>query len=110
VGSSNETIISTGFDIHPSDIEAVLSQHPDVREAAMIGLPNGSLHDMPLAFVTVRRPTVDASELRRWLNGRLSDEQRVNAVCIVEGMPRDSTGKVRKDVLVALALIDIGAD
>ncbi len=96
-GRSKELIISAGFNIYPADIEAVLLRHPCVRQAAVVGAPNQTLGEVPIAFVEAAVPgAVTEPELCTWLNARLNDKQRVYRVKIVEQLPVNASGKIVK--------------
>ncbi len=92
-----EMIISGGFNIYASDLEAVLIRHPDVLEAAVIGVPNEEWGETPVAFA-VPRPgrLLDAPELLTWANGQLGKVQRISALYLRAELPRGGIGKVLK--------------
>jgi long-chain acyl-CoA synthetase len=92
-----DLVISGGFNIYPSDLEAVMARHPDVAEVAVVGVPSPQWGETPVAFV-VARPgkSLEAEELRTWANARLGATQRICAVEIVPGLPRSAIGKVLK--------------
>jgi acyl-CoA synthetase (AMP-forming)/AMP-acid ligase II len=92
-----DMIISGGFNIYPSDLEAQLREHPAVAEVAVVGMPSESWGETPVAFV-VRRANDDttAEELRAWLNARVGKTQRLAAVHLVDELPRSAIGKVLK--------------
>ena len=96
-----DMIISGGFNIYPSDLEAVLVQHPAVAEAAVVGVASQRWGETPVAFVVVgvgARGTAIATttELRDWANARLGKTQRLAAVEIVAALPRSAIGKILK--------------
>jgi acyl-CoA synthetase (AMP-forming)/AMP-acid ligase II len=92
-----DMIISGGFNIYPSDIEAALAEHPEVAEASVIGVPSPEWGETPVAFVALKEGTaVDAEELRAWVNARLGKTQRLSAVRFVQALPRSAIGKVLK--------------
>lgn len=92
-----DMIISGGFNIYPSDLEAVLLQHPDVTEAAVVGVPSDNWGETPVAFVTLRpRTDVSGDQLRAWANVRLGKVQRLSDVCVEVALPRSHIGKVLK--------------
>jgi long-chain acyl-CoA synthetase len=94
---SKDIIISGGFNIYPSDIEAELMRHEDVVEAAVVGAPSERWGETPVGFVTLRtRASVDGPALLRWVNARLGKTQRLSELTIVESLPRSAIGKILK--------------
>ncbi len=92
-----DMIISGGFNVYPSDIEAALAEHPDVAEASVVGAPSKAWGETPVAFVTLKPGgVIDAEALRAWANARLGKTQRIAALKIVESLPRSPIGKVLK--------------
>ena len=89
-----DMIISGGFNIYPSDLEAVLAEHPDVVEAAVVGVPSDTWGETPVAFVALRGG--DGPAVREWVNARLGKTQRLSAVEVVDALPRSAIGKVLK--------------
>ena len=92
-----DMIISGGFNIYPSDLEAQLCAHPAVAEAAVVGVPSPQWGETPVAFV-VRRAGHDegAEALRSWLNERVGKIQRLAALHLTDVLPRSPIGKVLK--------------
>ncbi|GIZ53107.1 class I adenylate-forming enzyme family protein [Noviherbaspirillum aridicola] len=91
-----DMIISGGFNIYPSDLEAVLQQHPDVAEAAVVGVASQRWGETPVAYVVPRNPGLDAQSLLEWTNERLGKTQRLAAIEFTEVLPRSAIGKVLK--------------
>jgi long-chain acyl-CoA synthetase len=90
-------IISGGFNLYPSDLEAVLREHADVAEAAVAGVPSERWGETPAAWVVVRDgATTSAEALRAWANERLGKTQRIAFLDIVDELPRSAIGKVLK--------------
>ena len=92
-----DMIISGGFNIYPSDLEAYLVKHPAVLECAVVGVKSVEWGETPLAFA-VLRPGMSASpeELREFANAKLGKTQRISKVEIVESLPRSAIGKILK--------------
>jgi acyl-CoA synthetase (AMP-forming)/AMP-acid ligase II len=92
-----DMVISGGFNIYPSDLEAVLRDHAAVAEAAVVGVPSPQWGETPVAFV-VRRPGSDvaADELLRWVNQRVGKTQRLASLEFIAELPRSAIGKVLK--------------
>jgi long-chain acyl-CoA synthetase len=92
-----DMIISGGFNIYPSDIEAVLRQHDTVADVAVVGVPSAEWGESPVAFVVARSPAATGEDaLRLWANERLGKTQRLLAVRFVDELPRSDIGKVLK--------------
>jgi len=92
-----DMIISGGFNIYPSDLEAELARHPAVLEAAVVGVPSTRWGETPVAFVALRpETTIEADDLREWTNARLGKTQRLADLVIVEHLTRSAIGKVLK--------------
>jgi acyl-CoA synthetase (AMP-forming)/AMP-acid ligase II len=92
-----DMIISGGFNIYPSDIEAELARHPEIAEAAVVGVPSERWGETPVAFVALKPGHALAPDtLMSWLNGRVGDTQRLSDLKIVEALPRSAIGKVLK--------------
>lgn len=92
-----DMIISGGFNIYPSDLEAVLAAHPDVAEAAVVGAPSDRWGETPIALVKPRAgAAIEPEALRAWANGQLGKTQRLAALAFVDALPRSPIGKVLK--------------
>ena len=92
-----DMIISGGFNIYPSDLEAVLGQHPAVLESAVIGVPSEQWGETPVAFVHLRPGAdADAATLRTFVNERVGKTQRLADLHIGPALPRSAIGTVLK--------------
>ncbi|MBY0566479.1 MAG: acyl--CoA ligase [Hyphomonadaceae bacterium] len=89
-----DMIISGGFNIYPSDLEAVLRQHADVADVAVVGVPSAEWGETPVAFVVSRG--ADAAALKAFANERLGKMQRVSDVRLIDELPRSHIGKILK--------------
>src|SRR5690606_21149260 len=94
---AKDTIISGGFNIYPSDIEAVLVQHDAVAEAAVVGVPSDRWGETPVAVIVPRAgAAATAEEIREWANARLGKTQRISAAWLAPSLIRNDIGKVSK--------------
>jgi long-chain acyl-CoA synthetase len=92
-----DMIISGGFNIYPSDLEAVLVSHDDVLEAAVVAMPSEEWGETPEAFVVLKPgAAVDAAALKTWTNDRVGKFQRLAGLHFVTTLPRSAIGKVLK--------------
>jgi len=97
IDRKKDMIISGGFNIYPSDLEAVLVRHDAVIEAAVVGVPSERWGETPVAFVALKSGRKDAPEiLREWVNSKVGKTQRLAAVEVVPALPRSAIGKVLK--------------
>ena len=97
VGRQKDVIIRGGNNIHATDIEAALYEHPAVREAAVAGIPHPVLGEDVGAWI-VLAPGAQASEdeLRAFCAERLADYKVPRRYTFLEELPRNATGKVLK--------------
>ncbi len=96
VDRKKDMIVSGGQNIFPADIEAVMLEHPDIAEVAVIGVPSDNWGETPLAVVVPRRDAPEPEGLCAWTNARLGRQQRISAVRFRESLPRNPNGKVLK--------------
>jgi long-chain acyl-CoA synthetase len=92
-----DMIISGGFNIYPSDLEAVLRGHAAVADVAVVGMASVQWGETPVAFV-VRRAgdATTADTLLQWANAQLGKTQRLARLHFVDELPRSAIGKVLK--------------
>ncbi len=94
-----------GFKVFPSVIEDVILEHPAVKEALVIGVPEAYRGEVPRAYVTLHEGASDSAEgLRDWLNARIGKHERVDAIVIRDGLPRTLIGKLDRKALRAEVL------
>jgi len=89
-----DMIISGGFNIYPSDLEAVVRGHPDVADVAVVGVHSDRWGETPVAFAVSKGASAD--EIKAWANERLGKTQRLSDVRLVDELPRSHIGKVLK--------------
>jgi long-chain acyl-CoA synthetase len=97
VDRKKDVVISGGFNIYPSDLEARLRGHAAVADVAVVGVPSEQWGETPVAFV-VRRAgdSTSAHELLAWLHERVGKTQRLADLQFVDELPRSAIGKVLK--------------
>ena len=92
-----DMIISGGFNIYPSDLEAVLRQHPDLDDVTVIGVPSTSWGETPVGYAVLKpSASVSAEEILQWFNAQVGKTQRLNRVILTDELPRSAIGKVLK--------------
>ncbi|MFI6354308.1 FadD3 family acyl-CoA ligase [Streptomyces sp. NPDC050743] len=95
-----DMFIVGGFNAYPAEIEQLLALHPDVREVAVIGVPDPRLGEVAKAFVA-RRPgsTLTSDDLIAWSRREMANYKVPRTVEFVPELPRNASGKVVKGVL-----------
>ncbi len=94
-----------GFKVYPSEIEHKLYQHPAVKEAIVLGVPDAYRGEVPKAFVTLEDGyEASGDALAAWLNPQLGKHERVSAVEVRESLPKTMIGKLDRKALRAEAM------
>ena len=102
VGRSKDMFIVGGFNAYPAEIENALLRHPEVRQAAVIGIPDERLGEVGMAFVvTASGPREDAESILAWCRDEMANYKVPRVVEVIDELPVNATGKVVKDELRA---------
>jgi len=100
VDRKKETIKYKGYTIAPAEVEAVLYQHPGVRECAVVGKPDPLAGELPKAYVVLNEGvSVDEEELIEFCKERLAPYKRIREVEFIDEIPKTPVGKVLRRVL-----------
>jgi len=92
-----DMLITGGFNVYPSDLEATLRGHGEIADAAVVGVPSRQWGETPIAFVVLLPgSTQTPAELLQWVNARVGKIQRLARLQIVDELPRNAIGKVLK--------------
>jgi fatty-acyl-CoA synthase len=97
-GRLKDLVVSGGENVYPAEIEAVLDDHPDIVEAAVIGVPDERWGEVCAAFVVLRAAVGD-DELAEHCRARLAGFKVPKSFHVVDELPRNSLGKVVKSEL-----------
>ena len=100
-GRADDVIISAGWTMSAVEIEDVLMQHPDIREAAAIGVPDPVRGQVVKAFVVSPRPGDDlfVRELQDFTRERLSQHEYPRQVAFVAELPKTPAGKINRKAI-----------
>ena len=102
VDRKKDMIISGGFNVFPTDVEAIVGQHPDVSDVTVIGVPHPKWGESCLALVIpAASGSATTDEIMEWANARLAKTQRLVDVELRTEFPRNALGKVIKKDLRA---------
>ncbi|HSC28149.1 MAG TPA: long-chain-fatty-acid--CoA ligase [Vicinamibacterales bacterium] len=95
-----DVIISGGENISSVEVEGLLLRHPDVQEAAVVGLPDDRWGEAPHAFVVLKAgASADPESIRQFARDRLAHYKAPKTVSIIAELPKTATGKIQKYVL-----------
>jgi fatty-acyl-CoA synthase len=95
--------ISGGENVYPAEVEATLHEHPQVQDAAVLGVPHERWGECGVAFVVA--DGVGEEELIAWCAQRLAKYKVPTAVRFVSEIPRNSLGKIQKQELPETASV-----
>jgi acyl-coenzyme A synthetase/AMP-(fatty) acid ligase len=103
-GRVDDVIVRGGFKVHAGKVAAALEEHDRVREAAVVGLPDQRLGQVPVAVVTTTSgaESLEASELIEFVKVRLAVYEVPADIKIVDALPLTPSMKVSRPALLAL--------
>ncbi|OHV06502.1 long-chain-fatty-acid--CoA ligase [Mycobacterium talmoniae] len=97
VDRSKDLIIRGGYNVYPREIEEVLYEHPAVREAAVVGVPDDLLGEEVGAAITLKSgAAADASAIRDYVRERVAGYKYPRRIWFVDELPKGPTGKILK--------------
>ncbi|MGI5373366.1 type I polyketide synthase [Streptomyces sp. CA-251387] len=102
-GRVSELIIRGGENIHPTEIEQVLSQCPGVSDAVVVGVPHDVLGEVPVGFVVPGPDGIDARRVLAECRARLADYKVPAEIREIAAVPRTASGKIARHELVVPA-------
>jgi len=111
VGRRKDVIVCSAKKIAPIEVEAALTEHPAVREACVIGVPDPDCGEAPHAYVVLQPGAViNPEELRTFTGGRLAAFMVPSEVRIIDELPYKGPGKIDRELLrmraITAALIE----
>ena len=106
-----DMIVTGAENVYPIEVESALSEHPDVADVAVIGVPDPKWGETVKAVV-VRRPgsELTADELMDWARDKIAGFKRPRSVDFADELPRNPSGKLLKRVLRAPYWSDSSAE
>jgi long-chain acyl-CoA synthetase len=107
VDRRKDVIIRGGYNVYPREVEEALHQHPDVREAAIVGVPHEALGEEVAAVVVLAPGAVaDADALRAFAAERVAAYKYPRRIVFVDALPKSPTGKILKRAIDRSLLTD----
>lgn len=102
IGRGKDLIISGGLNVYPKEIEGFLDELPGIEESAVVGVPHPDFGEVGIAFVVKKaNAEVDAIEILAILKSRIANFKIPKQIIFVSELPRNTMGKVQKNVLRA---------
>jgi fatty-acyl-CoA synthase len=101
-GRKRDMVITGGVNVYPAEVENAIEEHPQVYEAAVVGVPDPEWGERVKAFVVPRKnERIDAEQLKHFLRERIAGPKIPREYAFIDALPRNPTGKVLKNELRA---------
>jgi len=100
VGRSKDLIISGGYNVYPAEIEGYINELPGVAESAVVGVPHPDFGEVGVAVVVSKAGSaVQGDQILATLKAKLANFKIPKKCYVVEDLPRNTMGKVQKNLL-----------
>jgi acyl-CoA synthetase (AMP-forming)/AMP-acid ligase II len=93
-----ELIKYKGFQVAPAELEALLLSHPNIADAAVIGVLDDEGEEVPKAFVVLKEP-MPPEEIMEFVAARVAPHKKIRRVEVVDQIPKSPTGKILRRIL-----------
>ncbi|MBD9481555.1 AMP-binding protein [Pseudomonas sp. PDM14] len=94
VDRKKDMVLVSGFNVYPNEVEAVIAEHPDVSEVAVIGVPDEATGEALCAYVALHRPGLDAQTIIQHCRERLTAYKVPKRIEFREQLPKSPIGKI----------------
>lgn len=100
VDRKDDLILSSGFNIYPTEVEEVLKRHPKVKDAGAVGVPDRVKGQAVVAAIALKPGAeADKQELMTYCRDHMPDYRVPKAILLMEEIPRDPAGKILRRML-----------
>lgn len=89
-----DMILVSGFNVFPNEVEAVLSQHPNILEAAAIGIDDPVSGEAVKVFIVKSDASLDEAEVKRYCKEQLTGYKRPKEIVFIDELPKSNVGKI----------------
>ena len=97
VDRAKDLIIRGGYNVYPREVEEVIYEHPDVVEAAVVGVPHEHYGEEIAAYVVLSPGAkADSESLTEWIKERVAAYKYPRTIEFIEALPKGATGKILK--------------
>jgi long-chain acyl-CoA synthetase len=104
VDRAKDMLLYKGYNVFPRELEELLAARPEVRTAAVVGLPDDAVGELPTAAVVLAPGAAGVDELAAAVNGAVRPYERLRRIYTVDALPMSAAGKVLKRELRATLL------
>src|SRR4029079_14310765 len=95
-----ELIKYKGFQVAPAELEALLLTHPQIADAAVIGLPDEEAGEIPVAYVVLKQgQDVTAADIQAFVAENVASYKQIRKLTFVDAIPKSASGKILRRVL-----------
>lgn len=102
-GRRHDRLKVGGFSVFPAEVEGELRDHPEVRDVAVVGLPDERQGQVPVALVIPEADGLEDGPFLRWVEERVAGYRRPRQVFVVDGLPRGNHGKIDRAAATRMA-------
>ena len=99
VDRKNDKIVSKGVNIFPAEIERIVALHPQIKEVAVIAVPDEKAGEAVCTAVVLKEGELQLTELQNWCKGKLPDHKIPKQLVIKTELPRNPTGKILRRLI-----------
>ncbi|KAJ7537175.1 hypothetical protein O6H91_12G101600 [Diphasiastrum complanatum] len=98
-----ELIKYKAFQVAPSELEAILLQHPEIKDAAVIGYPDKDAGEIPMAFIVCsEKNTLSEDIIKAYIARQVAPYEKIRRVVFIDEIPKTSTGKILRQELAKM--------
>jgi acyl-CoA synthetase (AMP-forming)/AMP-acid ligase II len=95
-----ELIKYKGFQVPPAELEALLLTHPQIADAAVIGLPDDEAGEIPAAYIVLKQgQDTTAADIQRFVADKVASYKQIRKVTFIDAIPKSASGKILRRVL-----------
>jgi acyl-CoA synthetase (AMP-forming)/AMP-acid ligase II len=88
-----ELIKYKGFQVAPAELEAILLRHPDVTDAAVVGLPHEEAGEIPAGFITLRQDaSAGPEQIQQFVASQVASYKQIRRLEVIESIPKTASG------------------
>ncbi|MFD0693531.1 class I adenylate-forming enzyme family protein [Paenibacillus sp. GCM10027628] len=110
VGRKKEMIIRGGYNVYPREIEELLYRHPDILEAAVIGVPDPVMGEKTCAVIKLKDAVLFEDDIKMYLKGKLANYKVPDKIIFTDKLPMTPSGKIQKVQLKERILNELFAE